>query len=133
LRVYPLILLVTFLFTSCEIADGKEPDSVTKIYSGSYGYNIAYRVVDNKVYSGSYGYDVAYRIDGNKIYSGSYGYDVAYRVDGNKIYSGSFGYNVALLAINLYVTVNKDFLVTAIKRFQGDSTTEESSVVATDR
>jgi len=95
LRGYFLVLLSPFLFIGCEMDSGQEIGHITKIYSGVYGYNVAYRVEGNKVYSGSYGYDVAYRIDGNKIYSGSYGYDVAYRVDGNKIYSGSYGYNVA--------------------------------------
>jgi hypothetical protein len=52
-----------------------------KVYSGSYGYEVACRIENNKIYSGPYGYDIAYRIDGNKIYSGSYGYDVAYRID----------------------------------------------------
>jgi len=95
LRGYLLVFLIPFLFIGCDIDGGIEARKVTKIYSGSYGYNVAYRVEGNKVYSGSYGYDVAYRIDGNKIYSGSYGYSVAYRVDGNKIYSGSYGYTVA--------------------------------------
>ena len=99
-RIYLLIFLMPFLFNSCEIDNVNEikndniTSNTTKIYSGSYGYNIAYRIVDNKVYSGSYGSEVVYRIDGNKVYSGFYGYDVAYRIDGNKIYSGSYGYNV---------------------------------------
>jgi len=100
-KLYLLILLIPLSFISCEIDNGNEinignmTSNTTKIYSGSYGYNIAYRIADNKVYSGSYGYDTAYRIDGNKIYSGSYGYDVAFRIDGSKIYSGSYGYDVA--------------------------------------
>ena len=100
-RIYLLIFLMPFLFINCEIDSSNEIDNsnikniTTKIYSGSYGYDIAYRIVDNKVYSGSYGYDTAYRIDGNKIYSGSYSYNVAYRIDGSKIYSGSYGYDVA--------------------------------------
>ena len=44
-------------------------------------YTINYEDSIVIIYSGSYGYDVVYRIDGNKIYSGSYGYDVAYRID----------------------------------------------------
>jgi len=77
-----------FLFSSCEIDNGNKinngniTSNTTKIYSGSYGYDVAYRIVDNKVYSGSYGYNVAFRIDGSKVYSGNYGYDVAYRIDG---------------------------------------------------
>ena len=94
-RPYLLIFLIPFSFTSCEIDNCNIASNTTKIYSGSYGYNVAYRIVDNKVYTGSYGYEVAYRIDGNKVYSGSYGYDVAYRIDGNKIYSGSYGYDIA--------------------------------------
>ena len=82
LREYFLILLIPILFINCEIDSGQEISQTTKIYSGSYGYNVAYRVDGNKVYSGSYGYNVAYRIDGDKIYSGSYGFDVAYRVGG---------------------------------------------------
>ena len=81
--------------TFCEIDNCNIASNTTKIYSGSYGYNVAYRIVDNKLYSGTYGYEVVYRIDGNKVYSGSYGYDIAYRIDGNKIYSGSYGYEVA--------------------------------------
>ena len=81
LRVYFLILLIPFLFISCDFDSSVGTSNITKIYSGSYGYNVAYRVEGNKIYSGSYGYDVAYRVDGNKIYSGSYGYDVAYRVE----------------------------------------------------
>jgi DNA-binding beta-propeller fold protein YncE len=95
LKIFTIILLITFLFIGCDIESGIGTGNTTKIYSGSYGYNVAYRVEGNKVYSGSYGYDVVYRIDGNKIYSGAYGYNVAYRVDGNKVYSGSYGYSVA--------------------------------------
>ena len=100
-KIYLLIFLISFIFINCEIDNSNEinngniTSNTTKIYSGNYGYNVAYRIVDSKVYSGSYSYNVAYRIDGNKIYSGSYGYDVAYRIDGNKIYSGSYGYDVA--------------------------------------
>jgi hypothetical protein len=97
-NLYILFLVILYFFIGCNVDDTNYLNSTNKtvkIYSGSYGYNIAYRVVDNKVYSGSYGYEVAYRIENNKIYSGSYGYDVAYRVDGNKIYSGSYGYDVA--------------------------------------
>ena len=93
-----LFLVLLYLLIGCDIDEknySNNPNKTTKIYSGNYGYNIAYRVVDNKIYSGSYGYEVAYRIENNKIYSGSYGYDVAYRIDGNKIYSGSYGYDVA--------------------------------------
>ena len=35
-----------------------------------------------KIYRGSSGYDVAWRVDGTKVYRGSYGYDVAGRGDG---------------------------------------------------
>ena len=95
---YIIYLVILYFFIGCNIDDTNYLNSTnktTKIYSGSYGYNVAYRVIDNKVYSGSYGYEVAYRIENNKIYSGSYGYDVVYRIDGNKIYSGSYGYDVA--------------------------------------
>jgi hypothetical protein len=90
-------ILLMLLLQSCGDIDlsSDNTSGVIKIYSGSYGYDVAYRVDGDKVYSGSYGYDVAYRIDGNKIYSGAYGYNVAYRVDGNRIYSGSYGYDVA--------------------------------------
>jgi hypothetical protein len=90
-----LSLVILFLITSCGTDSRSLSADTIKIYSGSYGYDVAYRVEGSKIYFGSYGYDVAYRIDGNKIYSGAYGYDVAYRVDGSKIYSGSYGYNVA--------------------------------------
>jgi len=72
-------IIIIFLLFSCDFGDY---DNYTKIYSGSYGYDVAYRVDGNKVYSGSYGYNVAYRIDGNRIYSGPFGYNVAYRVCG---------------------------------------------------
>ena len=95
LKGYSLFLLIPILFINCEIDSGQEISQTTKIYSGSYGYDVAYRIDGNKIYSGSYGYDVAYRVDGNNIYSGSYGYNVAFRIDGDKIYSGSFGFDVA--------------------------------------
>ena len=95
LKGYALFLLIPFLFIGCEIDSGIGTSNITKIYSGSYGYDVAYRVEGNKVYSGSYGYNIVYRIDRNKVYSGAYGYNVAYRIDGNKIYSGSYGYSVA--------------------------------------
>jgi hypothetical protein len=98
-KPYLLIIIILFiaLLTNCpDIAKSDDyTNNTIKIYSGSYGYDVAYRVDKSTVYSGSYGYTVAYRIDGNKIYSGAYGYNVAYRIDGNKIYSGSYGYDVA--------------------------------------
>jgi hypothetical protein len=98
-RPYLLIVFIFLMLSlhSCGDIDisGDYTSGVIKIYSGSYGYDVAYRVDGDKVYSGSYGYDVAYRIDGNRIYSGPYGYNVAYRVDGDRIYSGSYGYDVA--------------------------------------
>ena len=85
--LYILFLVILYFLIGCDIDDinySNKTNKTTKIYSGSYGYNVAYRIVDNKVYSGSYGYevgyDVAYKIDGDKIYSGSFGYDVAYMV-----------------------------------------------------
>ena len=83
--LYILFLVIIYLFISCDVDDisySNNTNKIIKIYSGSFGYNVAYRVDGNKVYSGSYGYNVAYRIDGDKIYSGSYGFDVAYRVGG---------------------------------------------------
>jgi len=90
-----LLFLVLFSFPYCDIDTGTVPNNAIKIYSGSYGYDIAYRIIDNMIYSGNYGYDVAYRIDSSKIYSGSYGHVVAYRINGNKVYSGAYGYEVA--------------------------------------
>ena len=75
-----LFILIPLSFLTCEIGDGDYSDTI-KIYSGSFGYDVAFRVDGNKVYSGGFGYNVAYRIDGNKIYSGSFGYNVAYRID----------------------------------------------------
>ncbi|MDR0314333.1 MAG: hypothetical protein LBH71_00080 [Oscillospiraceae bacterium] len=92
------IYCLSLLLFSCNAVDvdyGNYSNTTTKIYSGSYGYEVAYRMDGEKVYSGAYGYDVAYRVDGNKIYSGAYGYTVAFRIDGNKVYSGSYGYDVA--------------------------------------
>jgi hypothetical protein len=97
-NLYILFFVILYLFISCDVDDinySNNTNKIIKIYSGSYGYSVTYRVIDNKVYSGSYGYEVAYRIENNKIYSGFYGYDVVYRIDGNKIYSGSYGYSVA--------------------------------------
>ena len=94
-KQYLTIFLISFLVFGCGFDTEVYTSDIVIIYSGSYGYDVAYRVDGNYVYSGSYGYDVAYRIDGSNIYSGSYSYDVAYRIDGNKIYSGSYGYEVA--------------------------------------
>ena len=97
-KIY-IFLLIPFIIISCDYdglnTDNSQTENTIKIYSGNYGYEVAYRVDGNKVYSGSYGYNVAYRIDGNKIYSGSYGYNTAFRIDGEKIYSGSYGYETA--------------------------------------
>jgi hypothetical protein len=66
------------------------------VFKGSDGYDVAYRIDENKIYKGSGGYDVAYTISGNNIHANAYGYgDVAYRIDGNKIYKGADGYSVA--------------------------------------
>jgi len=75
-----LLIILPLSFLTCEFVDG-DYSNVIKIYSGGFGYEIAYRVDDNKVYSGSNSYTVAYRIDENRIYSGAFGYDVAYRID----------------------------------------------------
>jgi len=52
-----------------------------KFYSGNNGFNLAYRIDENKIYSGSYGYDFAYRIDWNKFYSVIYGYNIFFRIE----------------------------------------------------
>jgi len=79
-RIY-IFLLISFFLLSCDFdnlnTENNQTGKIIKIYSGSYGYEVAYRVDGNNVYSGSYGYNAAYRIDGNKIYSGSYGYSIA--------------------------------------------------------
>ena len=88
-----LFVALILSLAGCELGTDYTPE--TKIYTGSFGFDVAYRVRGNTVYSGSYGYNVAYRIDGDTIYSGSHGLDIAYRKSGNIIYSGGFGFNIA--------------------------------------
>jgi len=61
-KQYLTIFLITFFIIGCDFDTDDYASSIVKIYSGSYGYDVAYRV-GNKIYSGSYGYNVAYRID----------------------------------------------------------------------
>ena len=62
--LYILFLVILYFFVGCDIDKNytNNTNKTTKIYSDSYGYNVAYRVEGNKVYSGSFGYDVAYRV-----------------------------------------------------------------------
>jgi hypothetical protein len=68
-KSYLLFILFSFSFVTCDID------------TGSYSTRSLASNNAVKIYSGSFGYDVAYRIDGARIYSGSYGYTVAYRID----------------------------------------------------
>jgi hypothetical protein len=65
-KQYLFFIFVLTFFINCDIGTGTVSTNTKKIYSSSFGYDVAYRIIDNKVYSGGYGYDVAYRIDGNK-------------------------------------------------------------------
>ena len=80
-KFYIIFIFTILFFISCDYIGSDHENNTVKIYSGGYGYNVAFRLEGNKIYSGSYGYNVAYRIDGNKIYSGSYGFNVAYRIE----------------------------------------------------
>ena len=94
-----ILVFVVISVTGCDfLFDVATYDSYsggTKIYSGSYGYNVAYRVNGDTVYSGSSGRDVAYTIRGNEICTGTSYYNVAYTIRGNEICTGTSYYNVA--------------------------------------
>ncbi|MCL2805278.1 MAG: hypothetical protein FWD26_05005 [Treponema sp.] len=62
-----VLSLVVLSLTGCElildILLSEEYSGGTRIYSGSSGYNVAYRISGNIIYSGSSGFNVAYRVD----------------------------------------------------------------------
>jgi len=57
-----ILFLVLTVFTNCEIDTAEGSTNTVKIYSGSFGYDVAYRIDGNKIYSGNSGYEVTYRV-----------------------------------------------------------------------
>jgi len=62
-KQYLTIFLISFFVIRCDYDTDSHASNTVKIYSGGYGYDVAFRIDGNKIYSGSYGYNVAYRID----------------------------------------------------------------------
>jgi hypothetical protein len=60
--IYKFVIIFCFTLLFCNGLNGEESIKRYKIYSGSYGYDVVYRIENNKIYSGSYGYDIIYRV-----------------------------------------------------------------------